>query len=244
MNHNKLRNKRKRNDVAKNHKRTCTTRAVIANKSQPKEKETPAPEDFLKNPGKISYNYLIYSNPVDYHNTPTNFFFKNSLLGGFSVIHCMAFQFKRKPDILSSHLLQPQPTIINSLATFLNHLLSQSNFSTFPTPLLLYLNQVLPKRDKIPPLGNFLLRFYSLMEPHNSTSLHHLSPSQIFLLLVQNSLSPQRQFNCEDEVNLANLFTSVNLTNSDRLYIPQDPFADPFIPFRSLEYLDANNIFI
>ena len=46
-----------------------------------------------------------------------------------------------------------------------------------------------------------------------------------------------------EEVNLADLFNHVQLTDNDRIYIPSNPFNDDFIPFGSLSYLETNNIF-
>ena len=46
-----------------------------------------------------------------------------------------------------------------------------------------------------------------------------------------------------EEVNLANLFTNVQITDDDRIYIPSDPYKNYFIPFGSLSYLEENNMF-
>lgn len=45
-----------------------------------------------------------------------------------------------------------------------------------------------------------------------------------------------------EEVNLSNLFHHMQILENDRIYVPSDPFNDPFIPFGSFSYLE-NNIF-
>lgn len=65
------------------------------------------------------------------------------------------------------------------------------------------------------------------MEPHLRATFPNLLPSQIFPLMDQPQPNTPCQNSYEEEVNLADLFTTVNLTNTDKLFIPQDPFVDP-----------------
>lgn len=159
------------------------------------------------------------------------------------VIHCMAKVPKRRPALILSHLLLSQPTPITTIAIFLRYLTTVSITRISPTSIPLYLNIFPPKKGNIPLICTFPPRIYSPVQPHFQATFLHISPSHIFPLMDQPISFPPRQFYHEEEVNLADLFTLVNLNNTNRLFIPLDPFTDPFIPFGSLEYLDANYIF-
>lgn len=69
-------------------------------------------------------------------------------------------------------------------------------------------------------------------------------PTPSLPLSESNNLAHQINFFTPyEDVNLANLFTNVQITEDDRIFVPSDPFSDHFVPFGSLTYLEANNIF-
>lgn len=77
------------------------------------------------------------------------------------------------------------------------------------------------------------MAFQSKVHPSSFPPLLETPP-----LEYQISFSPPYE-----DVNLANLFNNVQIFENDRIYVPSDPFSDPFIPFGSLSYLKTNNIF-
>ena len=89
---------------------------------------------------------------------------------------------------------------------------------------------------------------------HNSLTPRHLSKKAKMapqakvhptLSLPNREITPPEHqiafFPPLEEVNLASLFTNVQITENDRIFVPSDPFSDHFSPFGSLTYFEANN---
>lgn len=185
--------KRKRTKVGKEPKTFYSTRAAAEN-SNLKIEWTFGVGNLPKYPGINPFNYPIYSAPEYYHSTPICSLVWLAFLKDTMIIHCMTPQTKRRSNYSYSHLLSSQPMLIKTTTIFLKHHLTRSKISSSSTPSPIYLSKVNPKRGNIPPLGNFLFRVYSLMEPHIRTSFPDLSPSQIFPLLDQTLPDSPCQF--------------------------------------------------
>ena len=63
-----------------------------------------------------------------------------------------------------------------------------------------------------------------------------------FTPLQDHEIDIPNHFDSENSPPLSSDFPKVHLCENDRLYIPSDPFDDPFIPFGSINYLEFNNI--
>ncbi|KMT09187.1 hypothetical protein BVRB_6g132900 [Beta vulgaris subsp. vulgaris] len=161
------------------------------------------------------YNIILYSQRKGSIVIPySNFFQKHPDVFFQSIFSTLLLALLLKKRVLSAY----SPSADHLASTFFSYL--------YLPPLIKPLHHILFSKNS-----------YKTPKMASSSSVHPVS-SHSSLESEDNDhhlafLPPY------EAVNLASLFTNVQIVDDDRFLIPRDPYSDFFIPFGSLTYLDA-----